>query len=291
MTSKSYALFVSGWGLDGKSEAILYATQGPDGRSYWFGVLIAQGGFKPAPILMGPYAVINLAPSDTLSIRSGAGLSYPVIGSFPADTVNIMRTANTTGADSTFWVEVQIPNGGLGWVDFRYLTEYVTHDAFCADGRIPVMIEQLKGSMNQSNGDMFAGLVSIKSGVDVRMWALQPPVNFNRTTASGVFTSTQSYDWGTADGQGGPSVQGTFAELIQPDLQAVFNAPNLATHCDDLTDVFNPSHAWPYGPNLHYYNLYMPGTTTFNFRTWLIGFEYLNGQPFLHSINGISWGP
>jgi hypothetical protein len=214
-----------------------------------------------------------------------------VIGSFPADTVNIMRTQSTTSADSIFWVEVQKPGGGTGWVDFRYLTEYVTHNAFCADQSIPILIEQLKGSMNQSNGDMFAGLVSIKSGVSVQLWPNQPAVNFNRTTAPGVFTSTQSYDWGTGDGQGGPSVVGTFVERVQPKLLEVFNAANMATYCDDLTNVFNPSHAWPYGPNLHYYNLYKPGTTTFDFRTWLIGIEYLNGRPYLHSLISVTWGP
>ena len=82
-----------------------------------------------------------------------------------------MRTGPTASADNATWVEVQNPNGGTGWVNSYYLTEYVSHDAFCADTRIPILIEQLKGSMNQSNGDMFAGLVSPVHGVDVRLWA------------------------------------------------------------------------------------------------------------------------
>ena len=32
--STSQALFVSGWGLDGKGEAILYVTKGSDGKWY-----------------------------------------------------------------------------------------------------------------------------------------------------------------------------------------------------------------------------------------------------------------
>jgi hypothetical protein len=43
--AKSQALFVSGWGLDGNGEAILYATRLPDGSLYWYGVLIAPWGF------------------------------------------------------------------------------------------------------------------------------------------------------------------------------------------------------------------------------------------------------
>jgi hypothetical protein len=43
--SKSQALFVSDWGLSGNDEAILYVTRLPDGSLYWYGVLIAPGGF------------------------------------------------------------------------------------------------------------------------------------------------------------------------------------------------------------------------------------------------------
>jgi len=43
--AKSQALFVSGWGLSGNDEALLYMTTRPDGSLYWHGVLIAPGGF------------------------------------------------------------------------------------------------------------------------------------------------------------------------------------------------------------------------------------------------------
>ncbi len=43
--SKSQALFVSGWGLNGAGEALLYATRLPDGSLYWYGALIAPSKF------------------------------------------------------------------------------------------------------------------------------------------------------------------------------------------------------------------------------------------------------
>jgi hypothetical protein len=64
----------------------------------------------------------------------------------------------------------------------------------------------------------------------------------------------------------------------------VVNAPNMETYCDNLTKVFPLSTPWPY-PNIRYYNLYKPASgQTFDFRTWLIGFEYINNQPYLHSM-------
>ncbi len=51
--STSQALFVSGWGMDGKGEAILYVTQRLDGKYYWNSVLIAPTGFAPPVTLNG----------------------------------------------------------------------------------------------------------------------------------------------------------------------------------------------------------------------------------------------
>ena len=39
------AIFTSGWGLDGKSEAVLFVAQRPNGMFYWYGVLISPEGF------------------------------------------------------------------------------------------------------------------------------------------------------------------------------------------------------------------------------------------------------
>ena len=79
--------------------------------------------------------------------------------------------------------------------------------------------------------------------------------------------------------------------MVQPKLQEVFNAPDMETYCDNLTKVFPLATPWPYS-NIHYYNLYKPATDQqFDFRTWLIGVEYVNGQPYLHSMVSIVWEP
>jgi photosystem II stability/assembly factor-like uncharacterized protein len=294
--TKSQALFVSGWGLDGKDEAILYMTRRADGSLYWHSVLVAPGGFArftpatPTASLQGPYAVTGVAPNDMLNIRSGAGVSQPVVGSFPPDAVNVMRTGPTASADNATWVEVQNPNGGTGWVNSFYLTEYVSHDAFCADTRIASLIEQLKGSMNQSNGDIFSSLTSPLHGVNVHLWKYATPINFTQATARNVFTSSETYNWG-----GGPSGQpdiGSFVQIIQPKMLDTLNAPNMETYCDDLTKVFPLFDPWPYH-NVRFYNLLKPSSSpeALDFRTWLIGIEYLDNQPYLYAMINIVWEP
>ena len=89
---------------------------------------------------------------------------------------------------------------------------------------------------------------------------------------------------------GTPDV-GTFKDLIQPKLQDVLNASNMETYCDNLTKVFPLATPWPY-PNLHYYNLYKPASAAgFDFRTWLVGIEYVNDQPYISALVTIVWEP
>jgi CARDB len=218
--SNSQGLFVSGWGSDGKGEAILYFTRRPDGTAYWHSVLIAPSGFIP-------------------------------------------------DVDPT-----------------------LTHDAFCADTRIPLLLTQLKGSLNQSNADTFSGLASPAHGIDVRLWAYASPVNFNANNVYTVFTSTQVYNWGSGPAGGPEGVVGTFKDVIQPKLLEVLNAPNMETYCDNLTKVFPLTNPWQY-PDMRYYNLYKPASPDiyFDFRTWLIGFEYVNGQPYIAAMVTIVWEP
>jgi photosystem II stability/assembly factor-like uncharacterized protein len=292
--AKSQALFVSGWGLDGKDEAILYVTQRADGSLYWHSVLIAPGGFArfatstPAP-LQGPYAVVGVAPSDTLNIRAGAGSFFQVVGSFPPDATNVMKTGQTAAAEGAEWVEVQRPDGGLGWVNSYYLTEYVSTSAFCADARIPQLIEQLKQSMIQTNGVQFASLVGSKHGAAINFWRDVPPINYTTATARSIFTDTTVYNWG-AGPVAGPGVSGTFAQIVQPDMVDVFNS-SYQLGCD------NPSYAsmfvnpWPHA-DIHYYSILKPPSSNlFDWKVWLIGFEYVDGQPYLYGTVHYVWEP
>lgn len=240
--------------------------------------------------LQGPYAVIRINPNDVLNIRENAGVSYPVVGTFSSTATNIMRTGSATQVDGSQWVEVQRTDGGLGWVNAYYLTEYVSHDAFCADMRIAPLIDQLKQAVFLSNGEQFASLVSPTHGVDIRLWAYANAVNFSRDKVKTIFTSNESYIWG-----GGPSGTpdvGTFADVVQPKMIDVFNAPNKELYCDNLTKVYPLAVPWPY-PNIRFYNLYKPATpeVELDYRTWLIGIEYIDGQPYLYGMVSIVWEP
>jgi photosystem II stability/assembly factor-like uncharacterized protein len=291
----SRALFVSGWGSDAKDEVILYVKQLPNGNWYWHGLLVAPGGFArfiPTPTtLQGPYAVARVGPNDVLNIRSGAGINFPIIGWFPPDATHIMKTGTTTIADGVEWAEIQKLDGGLGWVNSSYLTEYVTNDAFCSDARVLTSIEQLKTSMIQSNGNTFASLVGPQRGIAINLWLGVPAVRYSNVTARSIFSDTTIYDWGSPPGVGGPSISGTFAQIVQPHFVDVFNS-SYQLGCD------NPSYAagmspnpWP-STNIHFYSITKPPTAdVFDWKVWLVGFEYVDGKPYLYATILYIWEP
>ena len=175
----------------------------------------------------------------------------------------------------------------LGQLD--YLTEYVSTSAFCADARIPQLIEQLKQSMLQSNGNQFALLVGSKHGVAINFWRDVPPVNYTTATARGIFTDPPVVQLGTGPAAG-PGLSGTFAQIVQPDMVDVFNS-SYQLGCD------NPSYAsmfvnpWP-NTNIHYYSILKPpSSNVFDWKVWLVGFEYVGGQPYLYGTVHYIWGP
>lgn len=188
------------------------------------------------------------------------------------------------------WVEVQRLEGGLGWVNSFHLTEYVTNAAFCADTRIPILIEQLKGSMDQSNGDMFASLIG-KHGVAVNFWRDVPPVNYTSVTSRGIFADPTTHDWGSGPAASPTGTVGTFAQVVQPDLVDVFNS-SYQLGCDDPSYAAGMSaNPWPH-TNIHYYSILKPPTPNlFDWKVWLIGFEYVDGVPYIYGTLHYVWEP
>ena len=122
-------LFTSGWGTDGRDEAILFSARRPNGDLYWHGLLFARGGFaRPAPAPTQPVD-LNAYPTQVsyvmalqdVNIRSGPGTQFRIL-SFIAEG----QTAKVTGVSSNGnWWRVICPDGSTGscWVSaLRTLT-------------------------------------------------------------------------------------------------------------------------------------------------------------------------
>jgi Ig-like domain-containing protein/CARDB protein len=241
--------------------------------------------------LMGPYAVTLVASNDVLNIRSAPGAGNPIIGSFTYDAVNVMRTGSTQQADDAEWVEVLMPDGiNKGWINSKYLTEYVSHDAFCAEPYVRMQIDLLRISMRDSNGGLLASLVSSKHGINMGYWQHGSVTNYTTITAKTIFTDTQSIDWGSGGASGIEDI-GTFTQIVQPQINDVFNSA-YELHCDEPSYAVMYPNPWPY-TNVHYYAVVKPPTpgNVFDWKVWLIGVEYVNGSPYLLGAVHYVWEP
>ena len=89
------------------------------------------------------YSVVLVAEGGTLSARTAAGDGNPEAGSLAWDAAGLNSTGRmeTVGADT--WLELNLPGGGTGWVNRKYLTEFIASADFCVDGRAVSLFESL----------------------------------------------------------------------------------------------------------------------------------------------------
>lgn len=240
------------------------------------------------------YAVINVFPDDMLNIRSGPGVENPAVGTLQPNQSGLTRTGKQTSVGEDMWVEIQNPAGGTGWVDANFLTEYVSPASFCADARVNTLIDNLKSAVLASNDDALASLIHSLHGLDLRLWRYGTVANYTIEEAAWVLESGYEVNWGPAPGSG-ENTLGTFNDVILPKLQEVFGALyNL--HCNDTLDLTTfLLEPWPPEyTNINFYTVYKPGTEQYgglDWRAWIVGVEYVGGQPYLFALIHYQWEP
>jgi len=238
----------------------------------------------------GPYAVILVSPGDVLNVRAGPGIGYGVIDSFQPTFTAVIRTGASAWVDGALWVEVQTPSGKAGWVNSRYLTEYVPPSDVC-DQKVLDLMGKFERAIMNSDGVMLQSLVSPLHGVDIWLYRSGRRINFDAEHARWVFESTFVHNWGVHPASG-MNISGSFHEVVLPDLQKVFGVAHTTT-CNDRT-VPGWSVTWPdeYA-NINVVKVLKPATpgTDLDWRIWLVGIEYVGGVPYLFSLIQFIWVP
>lgn len=233
----------------------------------------------------GSYAVVNITEEDaTLNVRSGAGVTNPLVGSLAYRANNIGRVGSPVTVNSTEWWQIQKTDGLMGWVNASYLTEFIAPDAFCEDGGVTTLLTDLGTALKNNDGAALAVLVSPRHGVDVRLAPGNAPINYTRTEAADVFTSVAIQNWGPGAANDG-NVGGTFKGIMLPKLLDVYNAA-YQLDCNDTSNAGPVGEPWPSEyTSINFYSIYKPATDAdTNWRDFLAGVEYVDGQPYLFSL-------
>ncbi len=247
----------------------------------------------PAPVFTAPYAVIGLPPGSSLPLRAEPGAESPIVGSLPAEARNLERGTTVTESGGERWVQARLPGGLTGWVPDSSLTESIAPEAFASDSRPAQVIAALAQAMNNADGALFASLVSPKRGLTIYYhgtWS--NPVRYDAARAQQAFTSTEIIHWGP-EGATGEEAVGTFSEIVLPKL---LDALNAAYTLHPNTPLYAAMYLEPWPgiyQNLNYSALLKPSTPglELDWRIWLAGFEYVDGDPYLAALLHYVWEP
>ncbi len=238
-----------------------------------------------------PYAVVNV--TDTLNVRSAAGTTNPIVAYLGYNANNIARTGASATVSSVEWWQIFNPGEGTGWVNAPNLTEYVTSANFCSDSKVNTLLTNLGNALKNSDGAAFAALVSPRHGVNIRLASFYAPttINFTKTQAASIFTDATLYNWGSAPCS--DQIPGsTFNGEVRSKMLDIYNSPELQLSCNDLSKVGTMlAQPWPKEyANINFYSLHKPSAPGFeDWRTLLVGTEYVNGQPYVFALYNYQW--
>lgn len=229
------------------------------------------------------YAVVWVPSGETLTVRQPAGIAGAQVGTLEADQRAIRLTGSSTFLGSSTWVEV-MTSEVRGWVNSWNLTEDVAPTDFCADPRVEALLERFGRVLTSRDGGGLAEIVSPRRGLIIRRDWWNVEVLFSPDMISGIFISDEAMDWGESDVPGVES-RGTFREVIFPALSDVFEDSPEVT-CNSLrTGATGRIVRWPVEySNLNFYAFYRPDTlpgSRYNWQTWAVGIEYVEGQPYI----------
>ena len=235
------------------------------------------------PVALAVLCVAVFTSGCTFQLsRSSATLPTPTIL-----TTSTLISPPTLVATNTVVASTQIPATSASSVS----ATQISPADFCADPQPQGLINNFKSALQTSNGSLLASLVSPLHGMDARLYRNERVVNYDQQQAQLLFDSTDKIDWGAAPN--GLETKGSFNDVIVPALLKVFNK-DYTLDCDKV-QVGGAAYkaTWPYA-GINFYSVYFAGTPNNNnldWRTWLIGMEYVKGQPYLYAIMQFFWEP
>ncbi len=230
------------------------------------------------------YAVVWVPADQPLQARQPAGITSMAVDSLAADQRGIAVTGRSTLLGSSTWVEIFLPQGGTGWVNGWNLTEDVSGQSFCDDPRVADLVNRFIMAVQQRDGAQLAQLVSPKRGLIVRHDWWNPEVVLEAGEVKSVFQDPVDRVWGV-NRDSEQAISGPFREIILPRLEEVFSvAPETACNGLGVGTTAQPAQ-WPSEyTNLNFLSFYRPAPApgnALNWRTWALGVEFVEGQPYL----------
>jgi hypothetical protein len=230
------------------------------------------------------YAVVWVGIEETLVVRKPAGLSGTVVSELAYDQRGIILTGSSTRLGSSTWVEIYTPSGGTGWVNSWNLTQDVSPAKFCEDTRVNVLLETFISGLMGHEGETLSQVINPQRGLILRHDWWNPEVHYLPGSVNSIFSDLTEIDWGVLGGSEF-HILGSFREIIVPQLEDVFSVSPEVKCNEMIAGVTTQVAIWPREfDNMNYYVFHRPspeGGNKYDWRTWAIGIEYVDNQPYI----------
>lgn len=230
------------------------------------------------------YAVVWLARGESLAVRETAGITGRIVAEVSSAETRLRRTGRSTRLGSSSWFEVRTPSGVVGWAPAWNVTEYVPGEMFCADPRVRDLIDQFHRAVQGEDAQALQRLLNPRRGLVVRIDPWNPEIQIESDETLSVFSDARELNWGSRYASTTP-IQGSFSDIVLPSLQ-----PTLEGGEDPACNALRlgrggADQEWPSEyANLNYYSLIArpeSSANPYNWRTWAIGIEYVDGRPYV----------
>lgn len=163
--------------------------------------------------------------------------------------------------------------------------------SFCTDSQVTALINLLKSSVLTSNGELLSSLVHPSRDMEVRWIRYGNVITYTPEQAKFLYETTFEANWGDEPGSGLPK-EGSFHDVIVPDLVEVFNQP-YTLHCNELKHG-GATYELEFPYNGNFYSVFFAGTDEFGFldwHSWVIGIDYVNNKPYIYALMQFFWEP
>jgi hypothetical protein len=217
-----------------------------------------------------------------------------VVENLDPQTTGIVLTGKEAATGNIHWVEAKLPSGNIGWLNQNNLTAIVPPPSFSMDVQVTQLISAFTEALNQRDGIKLAGLISPLHGLHLQYVRGGTVAVYDQTKATWLFDSTYQMNWGLHPGSGLP-VKASFSQEVLPALLDVLTSNDTKVTYEDISTGGTTYNAtWPKEyANINFLSLYRPGQASqeMNWRTWLVGIEYVDGKPYLFALNQLVWEP
>ncbi|GEM_PF-3540852 len=242
---------------------------------------------QPPPLLpQVEYAVVMVPAGETLPVREQAGSSGSEVARLQPDQRPVRVTGVTSLLGSSVWVEVELPGGGQGWMRAWNLTEARTADQACSDPRLFSTLDDFLQAGKAGDPLALRRTVSPWRGLAIRLDAGGGEVHLAPESLGDLYPEASRIDW-LARPEAGAGASGSFTrDVVEPLAAAVKALPPVCGELPAGESAVTPE--WPSEyANLNFVAFHAPADPTgseFIWNTWVVGFDYAGGVPYVAVI-------